>query len=155
MAATFSDQPAGRGLSWFQSAWCHPACEWQAFYGTRVPDLHLLRYGRYLDATATHRLRGPEDIGRYAALINTADPMDFGTHRFLSESQRRVRYRFADEVLDAIGVYLLSLEPRRNPNPPPMDLVARGQAIFRREKCPPLPTTAVRSCETIETVRRS
>jgi hypothetical protein len=105
------------------------------FYGTRVPDLHLLRYSRYIDATGTHRLRGPEDIARYAALINSADPMDFGTHRFLTDAQRRVQYRFADEVLYAIGVYLLSLEPPRNPSPPPADLVARGQAIFRREKC--------------------
>ena len=30
------------------------------FYGTRVPDLHLLRYNRYADATGTHRLRGPK-----------------------------------------------------------------------------------------------
>jgi hypothetical protein len=72
---------------------------------------------------------------RRASRINSADPMDFGTHHFLSDSQRRVGYRFADEVLYAIGVYLLSLEPPRNPNPPPADLVARGQAIFRREKC--------------------
>ena len=112
-----------------------PRINGSPFYGTRVPDLHLLRYARYLDATATHRLRGPEDIARYAALINTADPMAFGTHRFLSDSQRHVRYRFADEVLYAIGVYLLSLEPPKNPSPPPADLVARGQAIFRREKC--------------------
>jgi hypothetical protein len=105
------------------------------FYGTRVPDLHLLRYNKYIDATGTHQLRGPEDIARYAAIINSADPMDFGTHRFLSDTQRRVAYRFADEVLYAIGVYLLSLEPPRNPSPPPADLVARGQAIFRREEC--------------------
>jgi hypothetical protein len=112
-----------------------PRINGSPFYGTRVPDLHLLRYSRYLDAAGTHRLRGPEDIARYAAIINTADPMDFGTHRFLSDSQRRVRYRFADEVLYAIGVYLLSLEPPKNPVPPPADLVARGEAIFRREKC--------------------
>ena len=112
-----------------------PRANGSPFYGTRVPDLHLLRYNKYIDATATHRLRGPEDIARYAAIINSADPMDFGTHRFLSDSQRRVAYRFADEVLYAIGVYLLSLEPAKNPNPPPADLVARGQAIFRREKC--------------------
>jgi cytochrome c peroxidase len=35
----------------------------------------------------------------------------------------------------AIGVYLLSLDPPANPNPPPADLVARGEAIFRREGC--------------------
>jgi hypothetical protein len=112
-----------------------PRINGSPFYGTRVPDLHLLRYSKYIDATGTHRLRGPDDVARYGALINSADPMDFGSHRFLSDSQRRVAYRFADEVLYAIGVYLLSLEPPKNPNPPPADLVARGQAIFRREKC--------------------
>jgi len=105
------------------------------FYGTRVPDLKLLRYSRYVDATATHRLRGPEDVARYAAFINDADPMTFGTHRMLTDAQRKVKYRYADEVLYAIGVYLLSLEPPKNPNPPPGDLVARGEQIFRREKC--------------------
>jgi hypothetical protein len=112
-----------------------PRINGSPFHGTRVPDLHLLRYSKYIDASGTHRLRGPEDIARYAAIINSADPMDFGTHRFLSDSQRRVAYRFADEVLYAIGVYLLSLEPAKNPNPPPANLIARGQAIFRREKC--------------------
>jgi hypothetical protein len=105
------------------------------FYGTRVPDLHLLRYNRYIDATGTHRLRGPEDVARYAALINDADPMTFGTHRMQTDAQRTVKYRYADEVLYAIGVYLLSLEPPTNPNPPPADLVARGKQIFGREKC--------------------
>ena len=105
------------------------------FYGTRVPDLQILRYSRYVDATGTHRLRGPEDVARYAALINDADPMTFGTHRMQTDAQRKVKYRYADEVLYAIGVYLLSLEPPKNPNPPPPDLVARGEQIFRREKC--------------------
>lgn len=105
------------------------------FYGTRVPDLQLLRYSRYMDATATHRLRGPEDVARYAALINDADPLTFGKHRMLTDAQRKVAFRYADEVLYAIGVYLLSLEPPKNPNPPPADLVARGEQIFRREKC--------------------
>ena len=105
------------------------------FYGTRVPDLQVLRYSRYVDATATHRLRGPEDVARYAALINDADPMTFGTHRMLTDAQRQVRFRYADEVLYAIGVYLMSLEPPRNPQPPPADLVARGEQVFRREKC--------------------
>ena len=104
-------------------------------YGTRVPDLQILRYSRYVDATGTHRLRGPEDIARYGALINGADPMTFGTHRMLPDAERRVKYRYADEVLYAIGVYLLSLEPPRNPNPPPPDLVRRGEEVFTREKC--------------------
>ena len=104
-------------------------------HGTRIPDLQILRYSRYADATGTHRLRGPEDIARYGALINDADPMTFGTHRFLSDAERKVKYRYADEVLYAIGVYLLSLEPPKNPNPPSADLVKRGQQVFEREKC--------------------
>jgi hypothetical protein len=112
-----------------------PRVNGSPFHATRVPDLHVLRYSRYLDATATHRLRGPEDVARYAALITGADPMDFGTHRMLTDEQRRLKYRHADEVLYAIGLYLLSLEPPKNPNPPPADLVRRGQQVFRREKC--------------------
>jgi hypothetical protein len=73
-----------------------PRINGSPFYGTRVPDLHLVRDSKYIDATGTHRLRGPEDVARYAAIINTADPMDFGKHRFLSDPQRRVVYRFAD-----------------------------------------------------------
>ena len=46
-----------------------PRINGSPFYGTRVPDLHLLRYNKYIDATGTHRLRGPEDIARYAAII--------------------------------------------------------------------------------------
>ena len=51
-----------------------PRINGSPFYSTRVPDLHLLSYNKYID-----------------------DP------------QRRVAYRLADEVLYAIGVYLLSL----------------------------------------------
>ena len=105
------------------------------YYAAKIPDLRLLRYSRYIDATGTHRLRGPEDIARYAALITGADRMDFGSHRLLTDEQRRVRFRYADEVLYAIGMYLMSLEPPKNPNPPPPELVARGQEVFRREDC--------------------
>jgi hypothetical protein len=112
-----------------------PRVNGSPFYGTRVPDLRALRYSRYVDATATHRLRGPEDVARYAAIVTSADPMDFGQHRFLSGTSRRVRYRYADEVLYAIGIYVMSLEPLKNPAPPPADLVARGERVFYREKC--------------------
>jgi hypothetical protein len=131
----FLAQPEDAIAAGFNPHGVIPRVNGSPFYGTRVPDLHLLRYSKYIDATGTHRLRGPGDIARYAAIINSADPMDFGTYRFLSDRQRRVAYRFADEVLYAIGVYLLSLEPPKNPNPPPADLVARGRAIFRRERC--------------------
>jgi hypothetical protein len=105
------------------------------FFGTKIPDLHLLRYSRYMDATGTHRLRGPEDIARYAAFITGADPMDFGPHRILTDAQRRVRFRYADEVLYAIGMYLMSLEPPKNPTPAPSPVLTRGEQVFRREGC--------------------
>ena len=112
-----------------------PRVNGSPFYATKVPDLRLLRYYRYIDATGTHRLRGPEDVARYAALITGADPMTFGPHRMLTDAQRKVSYRYADEVLYAIGNYLLSLEPLKNPSPPAADLVARGAQVFRREQC--------------------
>jgi hypothetical protein len=112
-----------------------PRVHGSPFFATKVPDLRLLRYYRYIDATGTHRLRGPEDVARYAALITGTDPMDFGPHRILTDEQRRVRFRYADEVLYAIGVYLLSLEPPRNPKPAPADVVKRGEQIYRREGC--------------------
>jgi hypothetical protein len=64
----------------------------------------------------------------------------------LSEAQRGVRYRYADEVLYAIGVYLMSLEPPTNPDRAPADVLARGERIFEREECgvchaPPAYTT--------------
>lgn len=105
------------------------------WYQTKIPDLHTLRYSRYIDATGTHRLRGPEDIARYAALIMSADSMDFGKYRFFTDAQRRVPYRVADEVLYAIGVYLMSLEPPTNPDPEPADRLSAGEKIFHREGC--------------------
>jgi hypothetical protein len=105
------------------------------FYTTKITDLHVLRYSRYVDATATHRLRGPEDVARYAAFVTGTDPMEFGPHRILSDEQRRVRFRYADGVLYAIGVYLMSLEPPKNPDRTPADVLRRGEQIFRREGC--------------------
>lgn len=105
------------------------------YYATKIIDLHALRYSRYVDATATHRLRGPEDVARYAAFVTGTDPMEFGPHRILSDEQRRVRFRYADEVLYAIGMYLMSLEPPKNPDRAPADVLGRGEQIFRREGC--------------------
>lgn len=101
----------------------------------KIPDLQNLKYSRYVDATGTHRLRGPEDVARYAALVTGADRMDYGPHRILTDEQRRVRFHYADEVLYSIGAYLMSLEPPANPNPAPSALVDQGSQIFRREGC--------------------
>jgi cytochrome c peroxidase len=105
------------------------------FYATKTPDLNPVHYGRYLDATGTHRLRGPEDIARYAAFVAGADPMEFGSFQILTPEQKRIRFRYADEILYAIGVYLMSLDPIKNPNPASADLVTRGRQIFARETC--------------------
>ena len=105
------------------------------YYGTKIMDLQNLKYSRYVDATGTHRLRGPEDIARYAALVTGADRMEFGPHRILAEAQQRVRYRYADEVLYAIGKYLISLEPPKNPSPGAPDLIKRGEGVFNSQGC--------------------
>lgn len=105
------------------------------FYATKIPDLQNLRYSRYMDATATHRLRGPEDVARYASFITGADPMDFGPYHLLSDEQRTLRFRYADEVLYSIGMFLMSLEPPRNPDAAPRDILARGERVFEREGC--------------------
>jgi len=105
------------------------------FAPTKIPDLRNLKDSRYLAATATHRLRGPEDVARYAAFISGADPMEFGSYKMLETEQRRLPDRYADEVLYAIGMYLMSLDPPKKPDPAPAALVARGQEIFVRETC--------------------
>ena len=97
-----------------------------------------LRYSRYVDATATHRLRGPEDVARYAALGNrrgiqwTSVPT--GSSQTLNVACASV---YADETLYAIGVYLMSLEaPKKPPNEAPArSALERGERIFRNEGC--------------------
>ena len=105
------------------------------YYPAKTPDLTGLRYSRYIDATGTHRLRGPEDVARYAAFVSGADPMEFGEYRILKPEQRRVPFRYADEVLYAIGVYLMALDAPRNPNPAPAAVIERGCQVFTRETC--------------------
>jgi hypothetical protein len=39
--------------------------------------------------------------------------MEFGKYRILDPKQRRVAARYADEVLYALGTYLLSLDPQK------------------------------------------
>jgi hypothetical protein len=102
---------------------------------SKIPDLNTVKYSRYIDATGTHRLRGPEDIARYAAFVVGADPMEFGAYKILKPDERRVPFRYADEIWYAIAFYLTSLEPPRNPDMAPAALVARGREIFTGETC--------------------
>jgi mono/diheme cytochrome c family protein len=114
------------------------------FYPTKVPDLIGLRDQKYIDHTATHRLRGPADVMRYAALVSCCDSADFGAHRILTDAQRTINYRMPDELLFALAQYLLSLEPPPNPHAGDPRAVA-GREVFQREGCaschaPPLYT---------------
>src|SRR6185436_8754148 len=126
-AKDLSEQELQRMTQLGATAGGFPRIHGSPYFGAKRPDLRLLKYSRYLDATATHRLRGPEDVGRYAAFVTGADRMEFGSHQILSDEQRRVRFRYADEVLYAIGMFLMSLESPKNSVQPPADVRARGE----------------------------
>jgi hypothetical protein len=105
------------------------------YYPSKVPDLIGVASRKYFDHTATHRQRGIGDLMRYAALVMTADSADFGPFKMFADHQRRVLYRYPDELLYALAKYLYSLEPPPNPNPLDERALA-GEKIFSREGCP-------------------
>jgi hypothetical protein len=114
------------------------------WFTTRIADLIGVKDRRYLDATATHRNRGPEDIARYGILVTVAEDGAVGPHTFLKPADRALRYRYSDEAMIALGKYIYSLQPPPNPNRP-NELTARGEQVFERARCarchtPPLYT---------------
>lgn len=104
------------------------------FYPTQVPDLAGIRHRKYIDHTGTHVIRGPEDLARYAILVDCCDSGGFGPHRLLTATQRRVVDRHTDEVVFALATYLFALEPHRNPAPADARAAAGGR-VFDREGC--------------------
>lgn len=114
------------------------------FFMTKIPDLIGLQDRKYIDHTATHRLRNAADVARYAVLVSCCDSAGFGPHQMLSAEQRKVIGRFTDEHLFALANYLFTLEPP--PNPHGSDpRAAAGKLVFERERCggchtPPLYT---------------
>lgn len=114
------------------------------YYVTKILDLNGIKDRRYIDHTGTHVNRGPEDIARYAILVNTADDGSIGPYKFFNDQQRKLTSRFSDEALYALGKFVYSLEVP--PSPHKMDDVARrGQEVFKNEGCatchtPPLYT---------------
>jgi hypothetical protein len=114
------------------------------YYMTKVPDLIGIKDRKYIDHTGTHRLRGPEDVMRYAALVSCCDVADFGPHRILPDANRDIVYRMPDDLLFALAEYLFSLEPPSNPHAGD-PRTARGREVFQKEGCaschtPPLYT---------------
>jgi hypothetical protein len=104
------------------------------YYITKILDLNGIKDRRYIDHTGTHINRGPEDIARYAVLVSVADDGSIGPHKFFNEQQRKLKYRFSDEALYAIGKFVYSLEPPPSPNKFD-DLARRGQEVFKTEGC--------------------
>jgi hypothetical protein len=104
------------------------------YYPAKMPDLIGIKDRKYLDATATHRHRGVGDLMRYAALVSSAETVDFGPNHFLPNGAQRVSGRLPDEALYALARYLYALEPPANPNASDAK-AARGATIFNREGC--------------------
>jgi hypothetical protein len=106
------------------------------YFTTKIPSLIGVHRSRYLDHTGTHRNRGPEDIARYATLVNFADDGSIGPHRFVTDYQRKMRVRISDDALYALGVFITyGLREPENPNKAD-ELSRRGEAVFRRGGCP-------------------
>jgi hypothetical protein len=104
------------------------------WHPTPIIDLIGIKDRKYLDYNATHRLRGPEDVARYAALVVCCDSADFGPHHILNEKQRLPPYRITDEIAFSLAKYIYSLEPPKNPNPTGARAMA-GKKVFDREGC--------------------
>jgi cytochrome c1 len=124
IVSLFESNPPGTIARTNGSPW-HP---------TPIVDLIGIRHRKYLDYTATHKLRGPEDVARYAILVACCDALDFGPHHLLTEKQRIPPYRLPDELAFALAKYIYSLEPPPNPNARDARAAA-GKKIFEREGC--------------------
>ncbi len=118
-------------------------------HGPHIPSLIGLKDVRYLDSTGFARHRSIGDLARYAVTNQGLDTLahygDFqpSTEETPFSSEKGTRY--SDEQLYALGLYIYSLTPPKNPNPVD-DLAKRGQKVFTREGCggchtPPLYTS--------------
>jgi hypothetical protein len=104
------------------------------FYKTRMADLRGIAHRKYLDSTATHLHRGPEDLARYCILVEFADRCTYGPHEMLPAAARKIVRRPPDEAVYAMALYLESLEVPESPYP--FDDEAKlGQEIFEAEGC--------------------
>jgi hypothetical protein len=124
IGALFASDPLGTIARFNGSPW-HP---------TPISDLIGIKDRKYLDHNATHRMRGPDDIARYAVLVACCDSGDFGPHHMLAEGRRLPPYRVSDELAYSLGQYIYSLGPPVNPNAGG-PLAAAGRTVFEREGC--------------------
>jgi hypothetical protein len=123
------------------------------FFPPAVPDLRGVRDRHYLDKTALNQNRGIVSLMRYAAM---AEGLEFflsfdgfipsGGSKFDTLPPPESLSRFSEEQLYALAMWLSSLDPITNPDPPPYLLSTAGKKIFDREGCsgchtPPLYTS--------------
>lgn len=130
---TITPEAAGTLLA-FSAPSTFPRFNGSPWFTNHMPDLIGVKDRTYLDATATHRNRGPEDIARYAILVTDADDGSIGTHRFRSDVYRKLRERHSDDAMYAIGKFVYGAKPPINPNKP-SELTALGQQVFTRSGC--------------------
>jgi hypothetical protein len=111
-----------------------PRINGSPLFVTRMADLRGIRDRRYLDATATHLNRGPEDLARYGILVEFAEEGTFGDYRMFPPEAANGRRRPPDEAMVALGLYLYSLDAA--PSPHPFDEQARrGRDLFEAKGC--------------------
>lgn len=124
---------------------------------TNIPDLIGIKDRKYLDYTGLMMHRNVGDLMRYAAFNQTLDMLnsyggfipsgiDFktlpevGQLPFVGNDKR-----YSEIQLFALGKYLYSLKPPKNPNTFPPEMVKKGELVFIKEGCvtchtPPLYT---------------
>lgn len=92
------------------------------------------------------------DLMRYAAMAEGVEFLSsfngfipLGGENFDRPPPAEKQERFSEPQLYALAMWLYSLEPPGNPNPPPAQLAAAGKKVFEKEGCgnchtPPLYT---------------
>ena len=121
------------------------------FSPAQIPDLIGIKDRKYLDHTGLQLHRSIADLMRYSALNQGAsDLASFGgfvpaaRRDFRTLPDPRSQFRYSDEQLYALALYIYSLTPPANPNK--FDALAeRGQKVFQNQGCalchtPPLYT---------------
>lgn len=104
------------------------------YFMTKILDLRGIRDRRYFDVHGAFQNRDVADLARYAIWVSGVEDGTVGPHQVLTEEQRRLRFRYPDEALYALALYLYELEPA--PSPFPQDALAqRGERVFAAEGC--------------------
>ncbi|MDX1981522.1 MAG: hypothetical protein SFV51_14740 [Bryobacteraceae bacterium] len=125
--ASLRTRPPGPGPRFHTSLWSP----------VNMPSLIGVADIRYLDRTGHVRHRDIGDLMRYAALNFGIGTIAFTSAFGPSEPGRPLRpdvRRLSDAHLYALGLYIYSLQPPKNPNPFNA-AAAQGQKIFAREGC--------------------